>query len=83
MPNGNNFLDQLNLARKEADKNKRLIKMRRILNDAIAQGYVLPLFHLSTIGIGRPELDFSRVPISDESVTLCKIILRRVPQVSR
>ena len=54
-------------------KQKRLSQMRSILGDAFCKGYFLPLFHLSTIGLGRAELDFSSIPTSEESVTLSKI----------
>jgi MarR-like DNA-binding transcriptional regulator SgrR of sgrS sRNA len=72
-PMGNDFLKRLDLARREKDTDKKLEQMRAILKDAIDEGDVLPLFHLSTLGIGRSELDFSQVPSSDESVTLSKI----------
>lgn len=70
---GNSFLKRLDEARKEKDTQRRLGLMRSILADAVCDGYVLPIFHLSTIGIAKPELDLSNVPTSDESVTLSKI----------
>ncbi len=72
-PNGNNFIARLDAARKEPNADARLAQMRTILGDALRAGDLLPLFHLSTVGIGRPELDFGQIPTSDESVTLSKI----------
>jgi MarR-like DNA-binding transcriptional regulator SgrR of sgrS sRNA len=76
LPDGNNFLDRLNDARLEQDRDKRIIEMRRILNDAVTQGYILPLFHLSTVGLGKPGLDFSGISVSEESVIFSKIRFR-------
>jgi hypothetical protein len=73
---GNGFLARLDAARKEADNEIKLTKMRGILGDALSEGYLLPMFYLSTIGVGREELDFSRISASDESVTLSKIRFR-------
>jgi MarR-like DNA-binding transcriptional regulator SgrR of sgrS sRNA len=75
--NYSDFLEQLDRARKEKTNVARLEKMRVLLGDALRGGYILPLFYLSTIGIGRGDLDFSQVPTSDESVTLSKIRFRR------
>lgn len=74
VPSGNEpFVARLDSARKEADPKNRLQRMRELMTDATLKGHILPIFHLSTVGLGRPELDFSKVPISDESVTLSKI----------
>ena len=67
------FVSRLDAARKEKDKSKSLQLMRELMTDATLKGHVLPLFHLSTVAIGRQPLDFSNVPSSDESVTLSKI----------
>lgn len=74
---GNRFLERLDSARKEKSQEAKLSQMRSILTDAVCEGYILPLFHLSTIGIGRAELDFSQISTSDESVTLSKIRFRK------
>lgn len=73
---GNNYLERLDSARKEKNPEQKLKKMRGILRDAVCEGYLLPMFHLSTVGIGRPELDFSSIPASEESVTFSKIRFR-------
>lgn len=70
---GSNFLERLDTARKQANTEKKLTQMRSILHDAVCEHYLLSLFHLSTIGIARRELDLSKVPQSDESVTLSKV----------
>jgi hypothetical protein len=75
-PNGNDYLARLDAARREKNADVKLGKMRGILHDALCEGYLLPLFHLSTIGVGRSELDFRDIPTSDESVTLSKIRFR-------
>lgn len=71
------FLSKLDASRKEADLAKRFKLMRSLLTEATVKGHILPLFHLSTVGIGREELDFSSIPTSDESVTLSKIRFKR------
>jgi len=68
-----NFVARLDQARKEQNKDKRTQAMTAIMTDATCKGHLLPLYHVSTVGIGRPELDFSGVPLTDESITLSKI----------
>jgi hypothetical protein len=51
--------------------------MAAIMTDATCKGHTLPLYHISTVGIGRPELDFSNVPLTDESITLSKIRFKK------
>lgn len=68
-----NFVGKLDHARKEKNPETRLKLMRDIVTQATRSGHVLPLFHLSTIGLGRSELDFSQISTSDESVTLSKV----------
>ena len=72
-----NFLSKLDASRKETDSSKRIHLMRSLMTEATVKGHLLPLFHLSTVGIGRDELDFSSIPTSDESVTLSKIRFKR------
>jgi len=67
------FLSRFDSARAESDPTKKLDMMRSVLTDATCKGVVLPLFHISTVGIGKAPLDFSEVPITDESVTLSKV----------
>ena len=77
VPSGDEkFVARLDEARKEQKQVKRISAMRQIVRDAVCAGHILPLFHVSTIGIGRKELDFSSVPTSDESVTLSKVRFR-------
>lgn len=67
------FISRLDQARKEPDFMKRVVLMQNILKDAVCGGHILPLLHISTVGLARPELDLSHVPQSDESVTLSEI----------
>lgn len=76
--NDNHFLARLDEARKQSEPAKKLSQMKSILRDAVCESFLLPLFHLSTVGIARPELDLSFIPQSDESVTLSKIRFRNV-----
>lgn len=71
------FVEKLDASRKESDLTKKIKLMRSLMTEATIKGHILPLFHLSTVGIGREELDFSSVPTSDESVTLSKIRFKR------
>jgi ABC-type transport system substrate-binding protein len=68
-----NFVERLDHARTEQNHDKRIELMTAIMTDATCKGHVLPIYHVSTVGIGRPELDFKSVPITDESITLSKI----------
>lgn len=70
---GTKFLERLDSARKEKTNEARLTGMRSILRDAVCNGFVFPIIHLSTLGIARPELDLSQIPESDESITLSKV----------
>jgi ABC-type transport system substrate-binding protein len=68
-----NYVKKLDTARLEKNNEIRYRRMSKIMTEATCKGHVLPLFHVSTIGIGRKELDFSEVPTTDESITLSKI----------
>lgn len=77
IPSGDErFVTRLDAARKEQDPRKKLEQMRAIVVDAVCKGHILPLFHLSTVGLAREELDLSSITASDESVTLSKIRFR-------
>ncbi len=75
---GENFIDRLNTARRQKSDETRVANMRAILTDATYKGHIVPLFHLSTVGIARGDIDLSQVPITDESVTLSKIRFKGV-----
>lgn len=68
-----NFIKKLDDARNEKTNEVKIQKMRSLMTEAISKGHFLPLFHLSSVGIGKAELDFSNIPVSDESVTLSKV----------
>jgi MarR-like DNA-binding transcriptional regulator SgrR of sgrS sRNA len=68
-----NFIARLDEARKRTSLEEKLEGMRKILSDATYKGHIVPLFHLSTMGIAREGIDLSQVPSTDESVTLSKI----------
>ena len=71
--NDGKLIKRLDEARKYQDQSKKLIAFRSILTDAVKEGLLLPLFHLSTVGLARPEIDLSHIPSSEESMTLSKI----------
>ncbi len=70
---GTNLLKRLTHAKSLNDNKSKLKEIRSLLRDAQCEGHILPLFHLSTIGIARSEIDFSLLSESDESVRLSKI----------
>jgi MarR-like DNA-binding transcriptional regulator SgrR of sgrS sRNA len=72
-PGSDGFVKRFDTLRKEKDEKVRLKGMRDLLSDAKNKGYILPLFHVSGIGLARPEIDLSHVPTTDESVTYSKI----------
>jgi hypothetical protein len=73
----NDFVKLLDNARTEKDGTKYLDRMRKILTEATCKGRILPLFYVSSVGLGKPEIDFSFVPETDESVTLSKVRFKR------
>ena len=73
---GTKFVERLDQARKESTEEKKLLIMRSILTDAVCNGYVLPVFHLSTLGLARGDLDLSQIPESEESIMLSKVRFR-------
>ena len=72
----NDFVKRLDLARKMTDPEGKLQAMRDIVTDATCKGFVFPLFHLASLGIGRPDLDFSGISSYEESIPLAKIRFR-------
>jgi MarR-like DNA-binding transcriptional regulator SgrR of sgrS sRNA len=76
-PGNESFLKSLDAARKIKDSQARIRALRGVMTEATEKGHILPLFHLSTVAIGRSNLDFSSVPKSDESVTLSKIRFKK------
>lgn len=76
-PGKNKFVERLDKARQEKDEAKRLESLREILMEAKDRGYILPLFHMSTVGLARPEIDLTQVPDTDESLTLSRIRFKK------
>jgi hypothetical protein len=71
-----NFIERLKKARQSG--NTDLVPVyRQILFDAVEGGYVLPLAHYSTTFIGRPRIDFSKVPPVFETVPFSMIKIRQ------
>jgi MarR-like DNA-binding transcriptional regulator SgrR of sgrS sRNA len=62
--------------RSEKDDSKRLAGQKTLLRDAVCYGSFVPLFHFSTVVIARPEIDLSKVPATDESVSFSKVRFR-------
>lgn len=75
-PSDTDFQDQLVKAKKTIEEPAKLAKVRALLGKALCEGYILPLFHLSTVAIGSKDLDFSLVSSADESVRFSKIRFR-------
>jgi ABC-type transport system substrate-binding protein len=70
------YLKRLDAARRISNEEKRFDAMRDIMTDATYKGHIVPLFHSSTMGIAREEIDLSQVPLTDETVTLSKLRYR-------
>jgi len=62
--------------RKEKSEGNRLQAARDMLRDAVCYGHFVPLFQYSTTVIARPELDLSKIPSTDESVSFSKVRFR-------
>lgn len=70
---GGDLIKTLDTARKETESGKRLSLMRKLVREATCEGRILPIYHFSTLGIARKELDLSSIPPSEESLTLSRI----------
>ncbi len=67
------FSHQMRLARGLPSSEERAQRMREIIVTAQEAGYVLPLFHLSSLAVAKPGIDLSGVPNSDETVLFSKV----------
>ncbi|MDZ4661244.1 MAG: ABC transporter substrate-binding protein [Pseudomonadota bacterium] len=75
-PAPNDFSQQMKLTRSLATSKERASSMRKIIIRAQEAGYVLPLFHFSSLAIAKPGIDLSEVPNSDETVLFSKVRIR-------
>jgi hypothetical protein len=82
LPIYNTFLKQFDEARRKQNDLEKLKGMKAILKSAVCEGYVLPLFHLSTFVIGRPEFDFSQAPHSDEYIEFFNLRFKKGVEVA-
>jgi len=61
------------LAARTLPEGKRNIEYKKIFDQVINDGCLLPLFHFSSVALAREGLDLSAVPTSDETVSFSKI----------
>ncbi|MBI2712762.1 MAG: hypothetical protein HYX41_07920 [Bdellovibrio sp.] len=66
----------LRLSKATLHHQKKASHLRSILREATCAGHILPLFHLSTMGVGTRNLDFSHISDADESIRLSKILFK-------
>jgi MarR-like DNA-binding transcriptional regulator SgrR of sgrS sRNA len=70
------FSEQVKRARSFKSTKERAEKMREVLIRAQEAGFVLPLFHFSSIAVAKPGIDLSGVPNTDETIHFSKVIIR-------
>jgi MarR-like DNA-binding transcriptional regulator SgrR of sgrS sRNA len=71
------FADQVRTARSLSSTQERAAKIRDILIKAQEAGYVLPLFHFSSLAAAKPGIDMSEISNSDESVQFAKLRMKQ------
>ncbi len=67
------FSRQTKEARSLPTSKERAQRMREIIIKAQESGYVLPLFHFSSMAIAKHGIDLSSIPNSDETVLFSKV----------
>ena len=73
MPGEFDFAAQLRQARALSTSEERANSMRKIIIAAQEAGHFVPLFHFSSLAIGKPGIDLSLIPNSDEVVPFSKV----------
>jgi hypothetical protein len=67
------FAHQLKEARSLPTSKDRARKMRELILRIQEAGYVLPLFHFSSVAVAKSGVDISAIPNSDETVLFSKV----------
>lgn len=70
------FAAQIKSARSLKSVKDRAEKMKEIIIHAQEAGYVLPLFHFSSIAVAKPGVDISEIPNTDETVHFSKVRIK-------
>lgn len=70
------FDDQVRKARELTTSKERASAMRSIVINAQEAGYVLPLFHFSSMAMAKNGVDLSQIPNSDETVLFWKVRIK-------
>ena len=70
------FAAQIKSARSLKSVKDRAEKMKDIIIHAQETGYVLPLFHFSSIAVAKPGVDISEIPNTDETVHFSKVRIK-------
>lgn len=71
------FAQQSRQARMLHSSRERAESMKGILIRAQEAGYVLPLFHFSSLSVSRPEVDLSSIPNTDETIDFSKVRIKK------
>jgi len=69
----NAFLERLKRTRLEKNHSKRIEDLKNILDDAVCEGHVLPLFHFSNVVASSKDIDLSLSSSTDETVNFSKV----------
>ena len=72
-PSPHDYAKQVSEARTLPNASERAARMRDIVLKAQEAGYVLPLFHFSSMGVAKAGIDLSGVPVGDETITFSKV----------
>lgn len=80
IPSGENerdFASEVSKIKSLKKESEKIEKLRRVISQATLSGHVLPLFHFSSLTIGKGNLDFSEVPLTRESVPFSLVRFQR------
>lgn len=69
-------LKRFETASKKLNKDEQQGILSAILNDAFERGSYLPLFHFSTIVVGKKKINFKNINSTDETINYSKLILQ-------
>jgi len=64
-------------SKKIVDRTNLVSELRRLLTDAGKEGLYLPLAHFSSIAVADSLLDLKNIRVTDETVDMSKIIIRK------
>lgn len=68
-----NFIERLKHIRQNKDEVSQNEEFKKIMFDATCGGFILPIFHYSTLVVSREGIDLSKIPVTDEAISFSRI----------